>query len=99
MADRKGNDVAFARELLQEWNQYKDVKIKFDPTRMKFPDAIELQFKKDQIDGVASIIGYYIMNEQFDHVFDSYVSMFQKDLARFKDLITIEILRNGPNQK
>ena len=63
---------------------------------MKFPDAIELQFNKDRIDGLATIISSRIMNDQIDQVFDSYVLMFQHDLTLFKDLVTMEILRNGP---
>lgn len=66
---------------------------------MKFPDAIELQFNKDRIDGIATIISSRIMNDQIDQVFVSYVEMFQHDLTCFKDLVTMEILRNGPVQK
>ena len=91
--------VDLARNLLQEWQQYKDVKVQFDPARTKFPDAVELQIVKDIIQGTALIIASRILYSQLDDEFERYVLMFQTELNQFKDKVTMDILRNGSVQK
>ena len=91
--------VDLARNLLQEWQQYKDVKVQFDPVRTKFPDAVELQIVKDIIQSTALIIASRILYSQLDDEFERYVLMFQTELNQFKDKVTMDILRNGSVQK